>query len=354
MDRGRVVRGAEHPGRRARRVAQHAAARRDPPDRPVVVDHPVVGLVVAAGVDRLRDRRLRARQVRGVQADGERVDVRREGLGRVAEQLLEPVVEVQRVRAQVPVEAADVRRREPEREPGGAVLQLRGERAAFELARDRRRELAQQLTVVLGPRELLLVVDAEDADAVVRRLDRRAEIGAGCPPVAGAARPWNVASASASAGGRRGVGGVSWTWTSVKSDTCAYAVPSSRALSAASRSIASPGASVSRRRAASARCGSASISASILTRRRDCGAYCSARRAASASGSAPTRRSNGPTTAQTAFRRSRAPASTGCTRASDHSSDWPSPRSRTPCANATRTVPGSSHAANASGPSSAG
>ena len=80
----------------------------------------------------------------------------------------------------------------------------------------------------------------------------------------------------------------------------------------------------------------------------------SARRAASSSGSAPTSRSKRPMTAHSAFSRSAERASTGCTRASETISARPSPASRTQCANSTRTVPGSSQPANASGPSSRG
>ena len=65
---------------------------------------------------------------------------------------------------------------------------------------------------------------------------------------------------------RRAAGGVrrrQITCTSVTIDTCACAAPSSRALSAASRSIASPRASASRRRAASTRCWSSDPSARV-------------------------------------------------------------------------------------------
>ena len=82
---------------------------------------------------------------------------------------------MQRVGDEVPVEAADVRRREAEVEPDAAGLQLGGQRAALELGRDRPRELAQRLGVVARPLVRLGVVDAEDADARAVDVDRHAE-----------------------------------------------------------------------------------------------------------------------------------------------------------------------------------
>ena len=162
--------------------------------------------------------------------------------------------------------------------------------------------------------------------------------------------------ASASAGGRRGVGGVSWTWTSVKSETCAWAAPSSRALSAASRSIASPGASASRRRAASIRCGSSiPRDASIDGAVESSAAYLLRARGPPAR-AAPRRRGarTGRRTAHTAFSRRRACGVDRLHARLRTQLGTAVAEVATQCANATRTVPGSSHAANASGPSSAG
>ena len=80
----------------------------------------------------------------------------------------------------------------------------------------------------------------------------------------------------------------------------------------------------------------------------------SARRTASASGSAPTSRSNGPTTVQTAFSRSRATRVDRLRRAPPSAASAAVAERPHPVRKATRTVPGSSQAANASGPSSAG
>ena len=76
-------------------------------------------------------------------------------------------------------------------------------------------------------------------------------------------------------------------------------------------------------------------------------------RSARAIASAPTSRSNGPITFHSARSRSAAVRSTGCTRASLTSAQ-PSSAGSTQWPNRTRTVPGSSQLANASGPSSRG
>ena len=219
-----------------------------------------------------------------------------------------------------------------------------GQRAALELRGHRAAELAQHVTVVLGPRELLPVVDAEDADARARGFDRGAET-AGRPPRRGPRRPGNVPLGSASAGGRRGAparGDLHVREERYLRD----AAPSSRALSAASRSSASPGASASRRRAASIRWRVRLTRARTSAPSRTLSlSLCSARRAASSSGSEPTRRSNGPTTAQTAFSRSRA------RRRPAHPGLRPQLRGRRraadPAGERDADVPGSSHAANA-------
>ena len=80
----------------------------------------------------------------------------------------------------------------------------------------------------------------------------------------------------------------------------------------------------------------------------------SARRTATANGSAPTSRSNGPITVHSAFNRARATPSTGSTRASLTSVEQPSSPRSAQCANNTRTVPRPSQERNASGPSSRG
>jgi len=68
--------------------------------------------------------------------------VRDVGVGLVAEELHQPVVPVQRVRPQVPVEAADVGGGEAQVEAHGAGFELGGERAALELALPARSHLA--------------------------------------------------------------------------------------------------------------------------------------------------------------------------------------------------------------------
>ena len=259
---GRVVGGAEHPHGPPVRVAEHAPARRDPADRPVVMHDAVVRLVLAAAVDGARDRGLDARPVVGVHALRERVDVLVERVARVAEQLVQPVVPVQRVGGQVPVEAADVRRREPEVEPHRAGLELRRQRAALELGGDRcrtaragrRRRARSRRTARRRRRTARRRARRRPRSArrgTSRRRRRRAPRRARAAPAAASVR-----SHSSSARGWRGATGVTGTCSSVRSVTCAWAAPSSRALSAASRSSASPGASASRRRAASIRCGS--------------------------------------------------------------------------------------------------
>ncbi len=81
------------------------------------------------------------------------------------------------------------------------------------------------------------------------------------------------------------------------------------------------------------------------------GAWLSARLTTAPSASELTSRSNGPTAAQRARRRSSAPRSTAATRASETSSASYRPTGSTQCANSTRTVPGSpqSRKASASG-----
>ena len=276
-------------------------------------------------------------------------------VARVAEQLDQPVVPVQRVRDQVPVEAADVGRREAEVEPHRAGLELRRQRAALELGGDGAGQLAQHVDVVLGPRERLVVVDAQHADsAPAASIGTPRNEPSRSAHSRAARRRASVRSTSASARGWRGASGVTGTCSSVRSVTCACAAPSSRALSAASRSSASPGASASRRRAASIRRGSSRPARTPSESIPSVSLAFSARRTASASGSAPTSRSNGPTTVQIAFSRSRAMRVDRLHARLGEQLGTPSSSGRTQWWNATRTVPGSSQAANASGPSSAG
>ncbi len=175
VDGGRVVGRAEHPRGPPVGAAEHSPTRGDPAHRAVGVDHAIVGLVLAAAVDGAADRRLDALAIVWVQPGRERVDVRDVGLRVVAEELHQPVVPVQRVGHQVPVEAADRRRLEAQIEPHGAVLELRREGTALELARHRPRQVAQDLDVVVGPLVRLAVVDAQRADALARGDDRDPE-----------------------------------------------------------------------------------------------------------------------------------------------------------------------------------
>ena len=119
-------------------------------------------------------------------------------------------------------------------------------------------------------------------------------------------------SCSASARGSRGATASATTCSSVKIETCAWAAPSSRALSAARRSMASP------RRLRQHAAGGLDPLRVIQARAHryptpsgaSLGRLLGRCAAASSSGSAPTRRSNGPSSAQTAFSRSRAWVST--------------------------------------------
>ena len=244
---------------------------------------------------------------------------------RVAEQLHQPLVPVQRVGDEVPVEAADVRRREAEVEPHGARLELGRQRAALELGGHRAGQLAQHVDVVLGPRERRVVVDAQHADQRAPDLDRDAEERADGAVRLGdhraARRRRASARTSASARGWRGATGVTGDLlVGADRDLRVRGTEQPRAQRGepVERLTGRLGEQAARRldppRVIQARAQTIGVHpAAILGR-------FSARRAASASGSAPTSRSNGPTTVQIAFSRSRATASTGCTRASECSS----------------------------------
>ena len=178
----------------------------------------------------------------------------RVGLRRVAEELHQPLVPVQRVRDQVPVEAADVAAAKP-RSGRTVLIELRDQRAALELGRHRPARTGQVASC--RSRERVGVIHAQDADPGPR--PRSARRGSSRSPRAHL-REGSGASARTSAArlvrprvARRGRRHGDLLLRA--SETWACAAPSRRALSAARRA-ASPGASASTRRAASIRAGS--------------------------------------------------------------------------------------------------